>query len=257
MLNCTVTTDMHLASDLATARPGEDLLAVFQPQIDLASGSIVAAEVLCRWRHPRIGFVPPDVFIPLSEETGAIELIGELMLDEALDLISTWRRQNVPIQAAVNVSPLQLTTHAFVDGLQERLELLGTPPHALTVEITESQPIDELGIVIGELERLRSLGIEVALDDFGTGHASTSQLERLPISEVKLDKSLIQSHSPAAVRGLSAAVKLARERGLRVVAEGIETGSHLRRAMELGCDRVQGYLLGRPLRRASFDALLA
>ena len=254
---CSVTSDVELASDLLAARPGEDLFAVFQPQIDLATGSIVAAEVLCRWRHPRLGFVPPDEFIAVAEESGTIGMIGRLMLDEGIDLIDSWRRKDVDIQAAVNVSPLQLTTDEFVDRVRRQLAERALPSHALTIEVTETRPFDEVGVVVHELERLRSSGIGVALDDFGAGHASTTKLEQLPISEVKLDRSLIQSASPDVEATLSETIQLARKRGLRVVAEGIETRSQLRRAVELGCDRVQGYLLSRPLRRSAFDALLA
>ena len=166
------------------------------------------------------------------------------MLDEGLDLIDAWHRKGVPIEASVNVSPLQLTTAEFVDQLREQLESRGLPAHALTLEITESQPFDDLGVVVHELERLRSTGVGVALDGFGAGHASTTQLEDLPISEVKLDRSLIQSVSAEVHHGLRETMRLARGRSLRVVAEGIETKSQLRRAIALGCDRIQGISLG-------------
>lgn len=255
-LTVIVTIDMELATDLLSAQSGGELFPVFQPQLDLGTRSIVAAEVLCRWRHPLRGLVPPEDFIRVAEETGSIRALGRLMLNHGLDLIAHWHKRNVAIQASVNVSPVQLTDGRFVDHLQERLEQHAISAGSLIVEITESQPLGDAVVVVRELERLRSAGIGVALDDFGTGHASTAQLEQLPVSEVKLDRLLIQSLSPEVDDVLMDTMRLARERDLRVVAEGVETEAQFERAVELGCDRIQGFLVSRPLGRPAFDALL-
>ena len=252
-----MTIDTELASDLLSAQAGGELFAVFQPQLDLGTRSIVAAEVLCRWRHPHRGLVPPDEFIRVAEETGTIRTLGRVMLDHGLDLISRWQRRDVPIEASVNVSPVQLTDGEFVDHVQERIEHHAIAPGSLIVEITESQPLGDAVVVVRELARLRAAGIGVALDDFGTGHASTTQLEQLPVSEVKLDRVLIQSLSSEVDDVLMDTMRLARARDLRVVAEGVETEAQLERAVALGCDRVQGFLVSRPLGRTAFDALVA
>lgn len=250
-------TNAELVSDLGEASARGELFAVFQPQFDLANGSIVAAEALCRWRHPKHGIVPPDTFIPLAEATGAIGAIGRFMLDQGLRAVVAWRRLGLPIGVSVNVSPVQLSTEDLVDHLGERIEAHSLPAGALTVELTESRPLDDFADIADRLRRVRALGIGVALDDFGAGHASPEHLEQLPVTEVKLDKSIVQSGTDATWRELAERLRGARARDLTVVAEGIETPSHLRRARDLLCDRAQGFLLGRPLERASFDALLA
>lgn len=250
-------TNAELVSDLSTALSRGQIFAAFQPQINLADGSIGAAEVLCRWRHPRHGLVPPDQFIPLAEETGAIAAIGRSMLDQGLRALASWRRRGLPIDVSVNVSPLQLSTADLVEHLAERIEAHPLPAGSLTVEVTESRPLRNFADTVSRLRTLRDLGIGVALDDFGAGHASPKHLEELPITEVKLDRTLIQSESESTSRELADRLRGARARNLRVVAEGVETLSHLRRAKELLCDRAQGFLFGRPMDISSFDALLA
>lgn len=250
-----MTFDRELASDLDAAVISHELFAVFQPQIDLESGEIVAVEALCRWRHPVRGIVPPDVFIPLSEATGAIHAIGSLMLDAGLELMARWSQRRPAVTVSVNVSPLQLDEIAFFTAVRERLAQRQLRPERLTIEITEARPIAEGEAVADRLQDLRMLGVGVALDDFGTGHASTAQLERLPVSEVKIDRSLIQSS--ATNRNLTGMIERARDRGLCVVAEGVETEAHLGTAKRLHCHRAQGYLIGMPMREAQIQELVA
>lgn len=252
-----VIVDGELASDLMVALARDELFATFQPQVDLITGSIVAAEVLCRWLHPLHGLVDPDVFIPLSEEIGAIGAIGRFVLEQGLDAVETWRSNGTPIGVSVNVSPVQLETDGFVDHLAARLDERAIAPASLTLEITESRPLGELVGIGDRLDTLRRQGVGIALDDFGSGHASAADLERLPVTEVKLDRSLIHSLAPEPPAYLAAALETARQRDLRIVAEGIETAAHLEHAKRLGCDRAQGYLLGRPMSRGSLDALMA
>lgn len=257
VLTWMVTIDRGLASDLLKARPGVELFAEFQPQVDLLSGAIVSAEVLCRWRHPQLGLVGPDQFIPLSEETGSIQNIGRFVLEEGLDALEAWGGRDGSLTVSVNVSPVQLTTDDFVEHVCDQVERRRVAPGALTIEITESRPLAELHGIVGQLERLRAWGVGVALDDFGTGHASQADLERLPLTEVKLDRSLIQADEPQPPSELLDAVHSARDRRLLVVAEGIETPLHLARARALGCDLGQGYLLGRPMSREALAGVLA
>jgi EAL domain-containing protein (putative c-di-GMP-specific phosphodiesterase class I) len=251
-----VTAPADLADDLRVAVPGNQLFAVFQPQIDIRSGAIVAVEGLCRWRHPRRGMVPAQEFIDIAERTGAIHDIGDFMLTQCFAAAETWHAQGRPVDVSVNTSPVQLASEVFTDALAERLRTTGLPAQTLTVEITESMPMTDIEVMVPRLVDLRALGLGVSLDDYGTGHASAGQLADLPVTEVKLDRTLIQDEASHPAEVLSDVVAQAHARGIRVVAEGIETPRHLRRAETIGCDRAQGYLLGRPMTQDAVDQLL-
>ena len=249
--------DSELASQLDSAVDRGEIFAVYQPLIDLSGGAIVAAEALARWRHPQRGLVPAEEFIPLAEETGSIHRIGRFMLDEALATLDRWRSDGARIGLSVNVSTLQLARSTFTDYLGEQLRSRRMPAQTLIIEVTESHPLPEGESIRPRLAALVSRGLGVALDDFGTGHASPSQMERLPVTELKLDRSLIQHPADQLHGPIAEAISRARERGVRLVAEGIETAAHLRSAIALGCDRAQGYMFGAPMPPGDFRALLA
>jgi EAL domain-containing protein (putative c-di-GMP-specific phosphodiesterase class I) len=251
-----VTAPADLADDLRVSVPENQLFAVFQPQIDIRSGAIVAVEGLCRWRHPRHGLVPAQQFIDIAERTGAIHEIGEFMLAECFAAAEGWFAGGRPVDVSVNTSPVQLASEVFTDALADRLRATSLPALTLTVEITESMPMADIEAMVPRLEALRALGLGVSLDDYGTGHASAHQLADLPVTEVKLDRTLIQRGRDHASEDLADVVAQAHARGIRVVAEGIETPRHLQRAETIGCDRAQGYLLGRPMTRDAVDQLL-
>jgi EAL domain-containing protein (putative c-di-GMP-specific phosphodiesterase class I) len=246
-----------LAADLREAVRHGDLFAVFQPLIDVASGSVVAVEGLCRWKRDHGAPVTPDEFIPLAEKLGLIHEVGRFMLDECLAAVDHWRSAGTPLEVSVNVSPTQLAAESFSTYVSEELSRRALTASALTIEITESLPMPDIVAIVPRLHRLLALGIGVSLDDYGTGHASADRLESIPVTELKLDRSLIQGDSRQVMRALIVAVERARERGLRIVAEGIETQAHLTLARNLRCDRAQGYLLGAPMRIWDVDALLA
>jgi EAL domain-containing protein (putative c-di-GMP-specific phosphodiesterase class I) len=196
------------------------------------------------------------VFIPVAEATGLIHELGRFMLEECLAAADQWRSTGREVEISVNVSPVQLTTPTFSADLAAKvLERLSTPT-ALTIEITESLPLPNLDEIVPRLDELRSLDVGVSLDDFGSGHTSVEQLRRLPLTEVKFDRSLIQGKAADARRTLQDAAARAKELGLRTVAEGVETSAHLELAREVGCDRAQGFLLGAPMRLAEVDAIL-
>lgn len=246
-----------LATDLGSALRAGEVFAVFQPLVDVASGGIVGVEGLCRWTDSRGRAVPPDMFIPIAESAGLIHELGHFMLSECLAAAEAWRAAGSAIDVSVNVSPTQLAEPSFSVDLVEQLAMRAVPPEAVTLEITESLPLRDIALIVPRLEDLRSRGVGISLDDFGTGHASAEQLERLPVTELKLDKSLMHGDRDRSVDHLRDVVARARERGLRVVAEGIETAEQLRLAHELGCERAQGYLLGAPMPKSELDALLA
>lgn len=248
--------DSELASELERALDRRELFAVFQPQIALRTGKVVGAEALCRWRHPRRGAVPPDVFIPLSEHTGTIHPIGQFMIDEGLEAARSWRAAGFPIGVSVNVSPLQLDSEDFASDVTERLRRFDLPAGQLTIEITESHPVGEAA-AIGRLEAVRESGIRVSLDDYGAGHARSTQLSRLPLDEVKLDRSLLDGNDLEARDTILDVVDEARRRGLHIVAEGVETPEQLEFVTRIGTERAQGFLLGRPMDRVAIADLIA
>lgn len=234
----------RLAADLAGATSRGELRAYYQPQLDLATGRIVAVEALARWHHPEHGTVPPDRFIPIAERFGVIREIGLGILDEASRQLATWHPDH-PIQLAVNVSPLQVEDPEFSATVLGAAERHGLTPTALTVEITETRPILELAPTIAQLAALRDAGVGISIDDFDTGY-SLSRIATLPATEVKLDHSLIQADDADRDR-LAAMVAEARQSGLRVVAEGVETVEQLHLARAIGCHRAQGYLIAEPM----------
>jgi EAL domain-containing protein (putative c-di-GMP-specific phosphodiesterase class I) len=234
------------ATDLADALARGEIVAYFQPQIDVATGQIVAVETLSRWRHPHRGIIGPGEFIPLAERTGLIHLIGELMIEEGCRCAAEWQRRGHPLEISINVSAAQLSTPQFFERVVSTLDRMSVPAGCLTLEITESQAIRRIGPVREHLDQLRQRGIGISIDDFGTGHSSIERLLRLGATELKFDRTLIQSGTHSTRALIAAIVSLVHERNIRVVAEGIETAEHLALARELRFDRGQGFLFAHP-----------
>lgn len=248
--------DDEMAAALDEAIDRSELFALYQPQFAIATRRVVGAEALCRWRHPEYGLVPPDVFIPLAERTGAIHAVGEFMLEQALEAAMSWQSQRDPISISVNVSPVQLETDRFVLETAECLGRSGLAAEVLTLEITESHPVVQIIDVTTRLSTVREMGVLVSLDDYGVGHASSTQLARLPVDEVKLDRSLLDGNNLDASDIIVAVVAEARRRGLRVVAEGVETPEQLEFIRSVGCERAQGFLLSRPIDKDAVTDLI-
>ncbi len=218
-----------------------------QPQVDLASGRVVAVEALARWDHPVLGAVPPDVFIPLAEASGLIREVGVHVLAEACRTVAAWQVDGLHLEVAVNVSAVQLTDPGFTATVERILRETDLPCSRLILEVTESQVLSAVATRHGHLEELDGLGVGISVDDFGTGYSSLAQLNRLPVSEMKVDRSFTarladDARSPM-VAGI---VGLGHGLGLRIVAEGVETEGQLRALRAMGCERGQGYLFGRP-----------
>ncbi len=243
-------------ADLHGAVARGEIVPYFQPQIDLETRRTVAVEVLCRWFHPVQGLVSPAEFIPVAEANGAINEIGRFMLEETCRAAAEWHRAGIPLAVSVNVSPIQLAAPDFFDALLHNLERLELPPQTLTIEITESLPISDLPMVVERLASLRDMGLGVSIDDFGTGYSSIAQLQSLPVTELKIDQSLVQDESESTQELMAAVVGVVVSRGIRVVAEGVETQEQLERVEQIGCHRAQGFLFSRPVPRAEVDALL-
>jgi EAL domain-containing protein (putative c-di-GMP-specific phosphodiesterase class I) len=245
-----------LSGELQVALELGQITAHYQPQVDVATGRIVAAEALARWTHPTLGAVSPTVFIPLAETSELIHSLGIFMLEQAVAALTRWASEGFVIGVSVNVSPTQLTRSGFYDRLESELTGLSLPAGSLTIEITENQPLFDSAVSIQRLSRLRRRGLGVSIDDYGVGHSSLAQLDRLPATELKIDQSLVQDDSAESLALISAVIELAHWRGMRVVAEGVETGEQFQRISELDCDRAQGFLLGRPTRREWLEELV-
>lgn len=236
-----------LRADLATALASGGLSLHYQPKMDLFRRRITGVEALARWRHPSVGTIPPDVFIPLAESSGMIVPLGAWVLNEACRQTAEWRRQGYDITVAVNVSPLQLTkTARFAETLSDALTASRLSAEGLELEVTESVMMDEEALA--ELIHLKSQGVSLAIDDFGAGYSSLSYMKQFPASTLKIDKSFI-APLPSSLADCMLAdsiTRLAHSFGMKVVAEGVEQQEQIEVLEWMGCDLVQGYALGRP-----------
>jgi diguanylate cyclase (GGDEF)-like protein len=238
-----------MVGDLRKAIQRRELFLLYQPKLDLGTGRIHGVEALLRWNHPKHGVIPPDQFIPLAEKTGMIGDIGAWTLDEAARQMRNWRDERVVgWNVAINVSVFQLTTPCFFETVCGVLERHDLDPCDLTLEVTESHAMRHPELTLAALRQLAAIGVNLSLDDFGVGHSSLSHLKRLPIRELKVDRSFISDieHDADDMAIVAAIVSLARATDLKVVAEGVETVGQQTLLAELGCDAIQGYLIGRP-----------
>ncbi|MCX8017652.1 MAG: EAL domain-containing protein, partial [Rhodocyclaceae bacterium] len=231
-----------------------------RPVAALKRGRLCGVEALVRWRHPQHGLIPPAKFIPLAEETGLIEPLGAWVLDEACRQRAAWKAAGIrDVIMAVNLSAHQLRSPDLVGLVRETMARHGLAAGELELEITETVAMTHPERAIGQLKALRDLGVHIAIDDFGTGYSSLAYLKHLPLDVLKLDKSFVadieNDESDAAI--CAATVALAHSLGLKVVAEGVETEAqrdflvHFHR-----CDKLQGYLFGKPMPAAALTPLL-
>jgi diguanylate cyclase (GGDEF)-like protein len=232
----------ELRRDLASALDREQLRLVYQPIYSVDAGDLVRFEALLRWQHPQRGPVPPAEFIPLAEETGLIAAIGDWVLQQACAEASAWPKD---IGLAINLSPAQFRPQ-LPFRVAEVLHKSGVRPDRLVLEITETVIFQSSVENLRLLEQLRTLGVKIALDDFGTGYASLGYLKEFPFHEIKIDRSFVSDDSAEAFAIVDSVTKLAHALGARVTAEGVETAEQMERIRTVGCDKAQGYLLGRP-----------
>jgi len=248
-----------LDRELREAIGRDELELHYQPQLDLRSGEIICAEALMRWRHPRLGVVPPGRFIPIAEEFGYIEQMGRWLLHEACMQMKAWRTDGLRVsRLAVNISAIQFRKHDLVEFIKECTRLAGIGPECLDLEITESVLMDRGSDVERMLRDLAAMGVSISLDDFGTGFSSLAYLKRFPFRKVKIDRGFVDglgrdSDSEAIV---AAIVAMSHALGKEVVAEGTETAEQISILHRLGCDAVQGYHISRPLPAAEFSAFV-
>ncbi|MGQ0800484.1 MAG: EAL domain-containing protein [Pseudomarimonas sp.] len=247
---------LRLISDLKRCVERNELSVVYQPKVNLVDGRVEHAEALLRWRHPDFGMVPPDEFIPLAERSGLIHALTLFVLDAAIGEVSRWQALGIEAGVAVNLSAEDLLSSDLPERVQTCLRRHSVSPVRLILEVTESAVMRDLETSLRTLHGIRRLGIRIAIDDFGTGQSSLAQLKRLPIDELKIDKSFVLSLAPGSddeliVRSI---IDLAHTLSMRVVAEGVETAVGLGLLRQHGCEVAQGYHLSRPLTTADFVA---
>jgi diguanylate cyclase (GGDEF)-like protein len=238
-----------LATDLPATVDAHEFSLCFQPQADAGTGRVVGAEALVRWLHPTYGPVPPPEMVALAERVGHLRRLTDAILADALRQRSAWVDAGYELAISVNITALDLRDESLPDTVTRLLEETGTPAEALTLEITEQGVMEDPGRCVAVLDRLAEAGVQLSLDDFGTGYSSLAHLERLPVDEVKIDKSFVQRLEKEASDDtvIRSTITLAHDLGMRVVAEGLETRSAWQRVAGLGCEVVQGYTLARPL----------
>lgn len=224
----------------------------FQPQYDVQSEKISGVEALIRWNHPEKGLVSPNDFIPLAEESGLINTIGEWMLDASCRVLQSWIQDNTNfsnIKLAVNISASQIETDHFVDFVLNTINKYNIRPEQLELEITENVLMQDMEMVVAKLNQLATRGICIAVDDFGMGYSSLSYLQTLPLNNLKIDRSFISTiQSPGDKNSIiTAIVAMAKEMGLHIVAEGVENQVQMDYVRQIGCPTVQGYWYGRPM----------
>ena len=252
---------LRLESDLRLAIERDEFRLHYQPIMALASGRLAGFEALVRWDHPERGLVMPGEFIPVAEETGLIEAIGQLVLEKSCQRIAEWQRLAPAYRSlslSVNLSARQVSHPDLVERIRTVLAKSEINPHCLKLEITESVVMENAESATQMFKQLRALGVQLSIDDFGTGYSSLSYLHRFPVNYLKIDKSFVGrmtdgSHNGEIVRTI---VTLARNLGLEVIAEGIETENQNLQLKSLGCDYGQGYLFSRPIDDAAVPMLL-
>jgi EAL domain-containing protein (putative c-di-GMP-specific phosphodiesterase class I) len=258
-LNARAVERLSLESALRGALERRELSLHYQPQINLASGAIIGVEALLRWRHPVLGWVAPDRFIPVAEDSGLIVPIGEWVLQEACRQVRAWQAAGLaPLLMAVNVSGVQFRQADLAETVRDILAEHGLTAASLELEVTESVLMKSADSTVEILHKFREMGVRLAIDDFGTGYSSLSYLKRFPIDKLKIDRSFVSdiTTDPDDAAIASAIIAMAHRLRLKVIAEGVETPGHLRFLFQEGCDEAQGYHYSKPLPPDDLERLM-
>ncbi|URI11750.1 bifunctional diguanylate cyclase/phosphodiesterase [Aquincola tertiaricarbonis] len=239
----------ELLRDLRRAIERRQLELMYQPKVDARDGHITGVEALLRWRHPDRGWVPPVVFVPLAERAGLIGALGDWVIEEACRQMRRWLQDGLRLKVSINLSVHQLRQPDLAQRISQAMQRHQVPPGLLSCEITESAAMEDTGITRGLVDQLAAAGVPLSIDDFGTGYSSLGYLRRLPVSELKIDRSFVLdlATSGDACAIVDAVIRMAHALGLTVVAEGVETEAQRRLLNRLGCDQLQGYLYAKPM----------
>ena len=245
-----------LETELKRSIEDNDFVLHFQPRVDLQSGQVVSAEALVRWQHPERGLIMPGEFIPVCEETGMIEDLGQLIVDLGHKQASDWHRSGLDIGLSLNISPRQFEDIRLLNSLRDMAETSTFPTDKIELEITESVLIGDLNAIEQKLKVISDIGYRIAIDDFGTGYSNLSYISRFPLDCLKIDQSFV-NRLPESGPIINLIVTLAAQIGATVVAEGIETQEQLQWLTRQGCGQGQGYFLSRPVPIDEFNAALS
>jgi EAL domain-containing protein (putative c-di-GMP-specific phosphodiesterase class I) len=249
---------LALFADLRKAIEAGDLSLHYQPKVALPAGEVVGVEALARWHHPERGSVPPDVFVPLAEHTGLVRRLTTSVLDMALAQCRVWADHGLDLPVAVNLSVRDLLDPGLPVQVMELLDRYDLGPDSLQLEITESSMMDQPARALDVLNALADLGLELAIDDFGTGYSSLAYLQRLPVRQLKIDRSFVtgmsDNENDAAI--VRSTIDLGHSLALTVVAEGVEDAGSIDLLSGAGCDLAQGYHVARPMPGDEIEAWL-
>ncbi|MDO2401888.1 bifunctional diguanylate cyclase/phosphodiesterase [Enterobacter hormaechei] len=249
-MNTLAQTHLQLMNDLWQAIDRNELRLLYQPKFHAPAGPVIGFEALLRWQHPKQGLLPPDLFLPLAEKTGLIIPIGNWVIDEACRQLREWHLQgHTDWSMAVNLSTLQFEQPSLVKTVLDCLTRHSVPPGMLILEVTETTAMSNPDESVRVLTALTDAGVKASIDDFGTGYSSLLYLKRLPACELKIDRAFVKELSGESEDAtiVSAIIALAKTLNLKVVAEGVETAAQQTFLTELGCNTLQGYLLGKPI----------
>ena len=249
----------RLAADAERGLRREEFYLLFQPRVVTLTGAVVSAEALIRWNHPRLGPVGPAEFIPVFERTALMPAVSDWVVDAALDQLAAWQRDGLSLGMSINLAASDLSTDGMAERLLQKLAARDLPPTLLEIEITEGEWLRANTVAGDQLARLAGVGVRVAIDDFGSGYSNFGYLSRLPISTIKMDKSLVDhlGDDPGARLKAKAIIELAKGLGYTTVAEGVESLEQRQVLTELGCDQLQGYLFAEPLAAHELASMVA
>jgi EAL domain-containing protein (putative c-di-GMP-specific phosphodiesterase class I) len=246
---------MSIVGQLRHAIASDQMRLFYQPKVALSTGRMLGCEALVRWKHPEKGFIPPSEFIPHAERTGLIKLLTAWVLSSALQQLRRWQEDGLEFDVSVNVSPTDISDPGFADRLGILLAQTGADSRRVVLEVTESAAMKDLPNTLRVMEQLRVLGIRFSIDDFGTGYSSLAHLKRLPVDEIKIDRSFIQELEarPDDDVIVRSTINLGHALGLKVVAEGVEIAASFDALLRYGCDSVQGYFVSKPMPEIEFS----
>jgi len=245
---------LTLMTELRRAVESDQLSLYYQPKVDLSSYQVKYVEALVRWIHPERGFIAPDQFIPFAEQTGYIKVLTRWVIDRAMRQLAQWHADGIDLSVSVNVSARDLLHAGLPEYFEGALRRYGVSPQWIWIEITESAVMDDAAAALQTLDQLHQMGLRLSIDDFGTGYSSLAYLKRLPVDEIKIDKSFVMgmmtdNDDEVIVRST---IDLGHNMGLKVVAEGVESEAVMLLLGTLNCDLVQGYHVSRPLPEDKF-----
>ena len=249
---------LHLLGELRSAVENDELCIYYQPKVQLSTNRTLAVETLVRWRHPTRGFIAPNEFIPFAEHTGAIRIITDWVIDNALKQIKAWKAGSLNIKASINISARDLLNKELPAQINAAISKHGLSPEDICLEITESALMEDPVNSQSTVMNLHEMGLDISIDDYGTGYSSLAYVKNLPVNELKIDRAFIMNmeHHDNDMAIVRTTVDLGHSLGLTVVAEGVETEVQYNLLRSLGCDLAQGYFIAKPMAADEFEAWL-